>query len=95
MFLLVILIGILASAFTVSAVVRTVLRTLERGQQARPYADPRIEQRLERIERAVDAMAVEVERIAEGQRFTTRLLSESARSSLPPAGATPRSITPH
>jgi hypothetical protein len=32
--------------------------------------------RLERIEQAVDAVAVEVERISEGQRFTTKLLSE-------------------
>jgi hypothetical protein len=32
--------------------------------------------RLERMEQAIDAIAVEVERIAEGQRFTTRLLSE-------------------
>ncbi|HVE79046.1 MAG TPA: hypothetical protein VNA89_09310 [Gemmatimonadaceae bacterium] len=32
--------------------------------------------RLTRLEQAVDAVAVEVERIAEGQRFTTRLLSE-------------------
>jgi hypothetical protein len=36
--------------------------------------------RLERIERAIDAMAVEVERISEGQRFTTKLLSEGARA---------------
>ena len=28
------------------------------------------------MEQAIDAIAVEVERIAEGQRFTTRLLSE-------------------
>lgn len=33
--------------------------------------------RLERIEQAVDAIAIEVERISEGQRFTTRLLSEA------------------
>lgn len=32
--------------------------------------------RLERIEHAIDAMSVEVERIAEGQRFMTKLLSE-------------------
>jgi hypothetical protein len=32
--------------------------------------------RLERIEQAVDAVALEVERISEGQRFTTKLLSE-------------------
>ena len=34
--------------------------------------------RLERIEHAIEAMSVEVERIAEGQRFTTKLLSERA-----------------
>lgn len=41
--------------------------------------------RLERIEQAVDAMAIEVERIAEGQRFVTRLMSEQAqeRAALP------------
>lgn len=37
-----------------------------------------MDQRLERIEQAVDAIAVEVERLAEGQRFATRLLSEGA-----------------
>ena len=33
-------------------------------------------QRLERIEQAMDAIAIEVERVSEGQRFVTRLLSE-------------------
>ena len=32
--------------------------------------------RLERIEQALEAVAIEVERISEGQRFTTKLLSE-------------------
>jgi hypothetical protein len=32
--------------------------------------------RLERLEQGLDALAVETERIGEGQRFTTRLLSE-------------------
>ena len=32
--------------------------------------------RLERMEQAVDAIAIEIERISEGQRFTTRLLSQ-------------------
>lgn len=36
----------------------------------------RIEQRLERMEQALDAVAVEVERVSEGQRFTTKLLAE-------------------
>jgi hypothetical protein len=34
--------------------------------------------RIARIEQSVDAIAVEVERISEGQRFVTRLLSEKA-----------------
>lgn len=36
--------------------------------------------RLERMEQAIDSIAVEVERISEGQRFTTRLLSEGAKT---------------
>jgi hypothetical protein len=32
--------------------------------------------RLDRMEHAIDSIAVEVERISEGQRFTTKLLSE-------------------
>jgi hypothetical protein len=37
------------------------------------------EARLARIEQAVEAIALEVERISEGQRFTTKLLSEQSR----------------
>jgi hypothetical protein len=44
-----------------------------RQGEAAPLAT---EARLARIEQAVDAIALEVERISEGQRFTTRLLSE-------------------
>jgi chromosome segregation ATPase len=34
-------------------------------------------QRLERVENAVEAIALEIERVGEGQRFVTKLLSES------------------
>jgi hypothetical protein len=34
--------------------------------------------RMERLEHAIDSIAVEVERISEGQRFTTKLLSDRA-----------------
>jgi hypothetical protein len=34
-------------------------------------------QRLERLEHGMDAIAIEIERVAEGQRFVTRLLSEN------------------
>jgi hypothetical protein len=38
--------------------------------------DPELLDRIERVERIVEATAVEIERIGEGQRFTTRLLSD-------------------
>ena len=38
--------------------------------------------RLERIEQAMDAIAIEVERVSEGQRFVTRLLSERGGGAL-------------
>jgi hypothetical protein len=42
--------------------------------------------RLERIERAVESVAVEVERISEGQRFVTKVLADRAEPArLPPA----------
>jgi hypothetical protein len=50
-------------------------RGIARGAAALPKG---VDQRLERIEHAVDAIAIEVERISEGQRFTTRLLSDRA-----------------
>lgn len=51
-----------------------------------PPSDPERDVRLARIEQAIEAVAVEVERISEGQRFVTRLLAEreSARAQLPP-----------
>jgi hypothetical protein len=38
--------------------------------------DPELAARMARIEQIVEATAVEIERVSEGQRFTTRLLSE-------------------
>jgi hypothetical protein len=40
------------------------------------------------MEQAIDSIAVEVERISEGQRFTTRLLSD--RIAAPPPTDEPR-----
>jgi hypothetical protein len=41
-----------------------------------PAASPESGERLEQIQQSVDAIAIEVERVSEGQRFVTRLLSE-------------------
>lgn len=38
--------------------------------------DPELVARMARVEQIVESTAIEIERISEGQRFTTRLLSE-------------------
>lgn len=52
---------------------------LKRANQPKPSAQL-LEgtARLERIEQAVDAMSIEIERISEGQRFMTQLMSSNA-----------------
>jgi hypothetical protein len=47
----------------------------------------RLEARLVRIEQAVDAIAVEVERVAEGQRFTAAVLADRGASPAPELAA--------
>lgn len=59
-------------------VLRAYAKSLERSGP-RNAIPPEVTARLERIEQAVDAIAVEVERISEGQRFTTKLLSDNSR----------------
>ena len=41
--------------------------------------------RMTRLEHAVDAIAVELERVGEGQRFVTKLLADRGRASTPPS----------
>jgi hypothetical protein len=45
---------------------------------------PEVTARLERMEQAIDSIAIEVERISEGQRFATKLLTERAPPVIPP-----------
>lgn len=47
-----------------------------------PRVSPVDAGRLERIEQAIEAIAVEVERVSEGQRFVTKLLSDTNRAAL-------------
>ena len=48
----------------------------KRGSQPKPVIDRDTTMRLERMEQAMDAIAIEIERVSEGQRFVTRLLAE-------------------
>jgi hypothetical protein len=46
------------------------------AESKNPRIPSEVTGRLERIEQSLEAVAIEVERITEGQRFTTKLLSE-------------------
>lgn len=60
-------------------------RIRERERRSSPgIADAQSAERLARIEAAVESIAIEVERISEAQRFTTKLLSERQAGALPP-----------
>lgn len=52
-------------------------RIWRRGSAIVPAFPPEFWQRFTRLEEAVDAVAMEVERIGEGQRFTNKLFAES------------------
>jgi len=73
--------------------VKAIVMKVE-NESKRPQIPSEVMNRLERIEQAVDAIAVEVERISEGQRFTTKLLSEGRSGNALPAGSAVQNDAP-
>ncbi len=70
-------VGIISSAFVAIVGLTLWYRARTRLASSKPASLPaELGTRMERIENAVESIAVEVERISEGQRFTSRLLSE-------------------
>jgi len=64
-------------AISVVSIGKAYVRSIEANKKApRQEVAPDVQDRMSRIEQAVDAIAIEVERMSEGQRFTTRLLAE-------------------
>ena len=57
--------------------VRALARRMDR-QPIAPAIPPELAAQIERMEHAIDSIAIEVERISEGQRFTTKLLADRA-----------------
>lgn len=67
-------------AYSISAIARAAVAHRKEETRLEAANMPSLnEARLARIEQAVEAIALEVERISEGQRFTTKLLSEQSR----------------
>lgn len=85
--LVAIIIGVITLSIGVP-LVRAVSRNIER-RGLRGEDSGEIRDRLQAIEQAVDAIAVEVERISEAQRFTTRLLADRTPGDAHEAGGTP------
>ncbi len=55
---------------------RAIARRIDRGVAAAPAISPAVADQLQQISHAVDAIAIEVERISEGQRFTAKMLAD-------------------
>lgn len=64
-------------------IARAFARWIDRRGNTPPAPAREVMTRLEAIEQAVESVAVEVERISEGQRFTTRVLSERTHDAAP------------
>jgi hypothetical protein len=77
----IVIIAILASTAVLFPIARAFGRRIDRKATV-PTQAPEMAGRLERIEQAVDAIAIEVERISEGQRFTTKILGDRAAEPL-------------
>jgi hypothetical protein len=60
----------------IQSITRITIAMLEKKKSAPPLALEQIAEKVERISQAVEATAIEVERIGEAQRFLTRVLSE-------------------
>ena len=66
-----------AVIFIGTPLARAFARRMDRKPVAPPGASPEVVTRLDRIEQAVEAVAIEVERISEGQRYVTKVMSDS------------------
>lgn len=73
------------------------VRARERAARAESYLEGvrMMGGRTESTNPALDAMAVEIERIGEGQRFLTRVMSEQAQRSGALPNRQPGIVTPH
>ena len=68
-------------------------RIWKRGTAAAMAFPQEITDRFSRLEQAVDSIAIEVERIGEGQRFVTRLLADNGNRALAAGAALPIDVS--
>jgi len=76
-------VGIVSAATIVLVALTLWYRSRTRRGGAGSAMPAELTQRMARMETAIESVAIEVERISEGQRFTTRVLSERAPAEVP------------
>ena len=74
---------------TIALISAIVVRLMDRRGDGDPKRVERLEERMARLEGTVESMSSEMERLSEGQRFMTKLLSD--RVSNAPRGNAPES----
>jgi len=79
-------VSIVFTLFVLFPLAIAAARTIWKRGSAAPKLPEATSKRLERIEQAVDSIAIEVERISEGQRFVSRLLDRPAEPVAIPRG---------
>jgi hypothetical protein len=75
---------------TVALIAAVVVRLMDRRSDGDPRRVQRLEERVARLEGTIEAMSSEMERLGEGQRFMTKLLSDRAQSGSGASGAEPK-----
>ena len=65
---------------TVALLAAVVVRLMDRRSDGDPRRLQRLEERVARLEGSIESMSSEMERLGEGQRFMTKLLSERAQA---------------
>lgn len=79
------IVGFFGTIILVTLGLPLVRAYVKRKDQEPPRSVVQLDERLARMETSIDAMALEVERISEAQRFVTKLLAEQdkAKAALP------------
>ena len=84
-----------AIAVCVKSIADAVVRYAEGRRNQAPEKELVSDARMARLEVAVESIAVEVERISEGQRFTTRLLNNQLHQPVARLDRPGKVDTPH
>ena len=89
-------IAMLAGTTALSIAGAYVLGRSRRRDDRQAKADPELTDRVARVEHLLETMALEIERVGEGQRFLIKVMADKQLSSAPEtARSAGRVITPH